>query len=183
MKSAIAMLVALGLLSSAARADFVATATLTGAEEVPPNASPAVGFVTIVYEAASESLAYSISYGGLSGDLAGAHIHLGPMGVAGPILFPFSGVPAGPSGLLAGVLTAAEFVSQPGAATFADAVVAIESGGAYVNLHTADFPAGEIRGQLSVFATPVPEPAGLALMGIGAAAFGTLALRRRPAGT
>ncbi len=181
MRSTIALLMAFGMLTSAARADFVATATLTGAEEVPPNASAAVGFAAIAYEAASESLAYSISFAGLSGDLIAAHIHLGPMGLAGPVLFPFSDLPADPSGVLAGVLTAADFVPQPGAATFADAVAAIESGGAYVNLHTAEFPAGEIRGQLSVFA--IPEPTSLALLGIGATGVVTIALRRRAAGT
>lgn len=181
MKLILASLVALGFLSSAARADFIATATLSGSEETPPNASAGLGFATLVYESASDSLVYSVTFAGLSAPLAAAHIHIGPAGVAGPIIFPFSGVPSDTSGTFAGILTAADLTPRPGASTFAEALAAIQAGDTYINLHTSNFPGGEIRGQLQQVLV-VPEPTGLALLGFGGAAVGAIALRRRPVG-
>jgi hypothetical protein len=48
------------------------------------------------------------------------------------------------------------------------------SGEAYLNIHTSQFPAGEIRG----FLAAVPEPASWAMMLIGLCGVGML-LRRR----
>ena len=90
-----------------------------------------------------------------TGTTAG-HIHVGPRGVAGPVVINFP-IPAGRTGDLpltfrVGV---AAFVARPeiGIATMADAIQAIVGGNAYVNIHTSAFPAGEIRGQLTVVPT------------------------------
>ena len=48
----------------------------------------------------------------------------------------------------------------------------------YINIHTAAFPGGEIRGQVRQVTSTVPEPGTLALFGIGLFGIG-LAKRRR----
>ena len=50
-----------------------------------------------------------------------------------------------------------------------------DSGGAYLNIHDASFPAGEIRGLVTT--ASVPEPGGLALIGLGIV--GIALMRRR----
>ena len=81
-----------------------------------------------------------------------AHIHVGAAGSNGPIIFSlyFSGFGVPFTGVLSGALTAFNLQAQPanGISSFSDAINAILSGQAYVNLHTTFFPAGEIRGQI-----------------------------------
>jgi hypothetical protein len=92
-----------------------------------------------------------------------AHIHLGQKGVnAGVIVFlcqtdtnrdPTMLAPTCPqSGTVSGTLTAANVIGPANqgiaAMEFAELVAAIRAGAVYVNVHTAGFPGGEIRGQL-----------------------------------
>lgn len=122
------------------------TASLDQAQEVPaPAPVPgASGLLTMSLDDAQTAFSYTLTVSGLSGPAVGAHIHLGPPGMAGPIIFVLpTTFPA------AGTLTAADLMPKPGAATFAEAVAKIQAGEAYVNVHTALNPAGEIRGQIS----------------------------------
>jgi hypothetical protein len=98
-----------------------------------------------------------------------AHIHMGSSTVAGPIvvwLFPSTAPVPGPLGsgrhdgvLAEGTFTAANLVGPLAGHPLSDLLAAIQSGNAYVNVHTndgqgaantgpGDFPGGEIRGQL-----------------------------------
>jgi hypothetical protein len=98
-----------------------------------------------------------------------AHIHMGSSTVAGPIvvwLFPSTAPVPGPVGsgrhdgvLAQGTFTAANLVGPLAGHPLSDLLAAIQSGNAYVNVHTndgqgavntgpGDFPGGEIRGQL-----------------------------------
>jgi predicted lipoprotein with Yx(FWY)xxD motif len=82
------------------------------------------------------TLAWTLSFGKLSGKAVAAHIHIGKPGAAGPIAVPLCGPCA--SGARGQVtLTAAQ-------------AAAIRAGGAYVNVHTQKNPSGEIRGQVGV---------------------------------
>lgn len=81
-----------------------------------------------------------------------AHIHVGAPGTNGPIIFSLFDSDFGLTftSPLRGNLNAANLQTRPEAriTSLSDAVEAILSGNAYVNVHTAAFPAGEMRGQL-----------------------------------
>ena len=81
-----------------------------------------------------------------------AHIHLGPEDDNGPVVaFLFGFVPQGvtTNGVLAqGVLTDADLIGPLAGMTLDDLIVELESGNAYVNVHTLASPPGEVRGQI-----------------------------------
>jgi hypothetical protein len=160
--------------ASVVRADFIATTELRGANETPPTGSPAVGTASVFFNAAANTLTYQVAFAGLEGPATMAHIHFGDLGVAGPVLFAFTNQrpPAATSGAFTGILTAADLNPDPaaGITTFAQAVVAIEMGHTYANLHSAAFPGGEIRGQLQPISVGVPEPSSLVMGVTGALA-------------
>lgn len=106
-------------------------AKLAGANEVPPTPSAASGTGQFTLNP-DGSVTYQVSTSGVIG--TAAHLHLGAAGVNGPILVPLNGGPTTWSG-----------TSTPLAPA---SIAALQSGGTYVNVHSAAFPAGEIRGQL-----------------------------------
>lgn len=85
--------------------------------------------------------------------ISAAHIHVGAPGTNGPIIFSlYQSVIDGPfAGSRSGTLQSFNLETQParGVSSMSDAINAILSGNAYVNVHTAAFPNGEIRGQLT----------------------------------
>jgi plastocyanin len=127
---------------SAAGSDIL-TAKLSGAHEVGPVATGGTGRARVVIQAGGASIFYQVFFSGLSGPVVAAHIHVGAIGENGPIILPLN--LSGSTG--SGILTAADLTGAKGL-TFAQAVDAIRTGGAYINLHTAAHPGGEIRGQL-----------------------------------
>ena len=136
------------------------TATLTGAEET--TATPgvlglltgAVGTATVAVDATNQEIAVTLALFNFATGTSAGHIHVGPRGVAGPVVINFPIFPGGPAGdqSLTFRVGASSFVARPeiGINTMTDAIQAIVGGGAYVNIHTAQYGAGEIRGQLTV---------------------------------
>jgi hypothetical protein len=131
------------------------TAHLTGAEEVPPVVTSATGQASFRLSRDGQSLTYRLIVANIE-NVSMAHIHLAPAGQNGPVvlwLYP-SGpppqlIPGMTNGVLStGVVTSANLVGQLAGATLADLVEHIVAGNAYVNVHTSQFPAGEIRGQI-----------------------------------
>ena len=116
-------------------------ATLTAKAEVPaPAGAPAAAkgsFTgTYVEHKDTATLTWRLTFSGLSGPGMAAHIHMGKPGVAGPVIVPLCGPCKS---------------GQSGKAVISGAVIkALESGKAYVNVHTAKNAAGEIRGQVKV---------------------------------
>ena len=114
------------------------TASLNGASERPPVETLATGSGILSVE--GNILAYSITFSGLSGPAIAAHIH-GPadpsqaVGVIKGLNF----TPA-PSGVMSGTIDLSTLTPEQ--------ANAIKAGNAYVNIHTAVNPSGEIRGQI-----------------------------------
>jgi hypothetical protein len=97
---------------------------------------------------------YMVEVTGASSVVNAAHIHLARRGQTGDDIVVNL---CGSSGTLAcsseglitnGSVTAANLVGPLAGQTLADLVSALRSGRAYVNVHTANFPAGELRGQV-----------------------------------
>lgn len=145
----------LGMAASAA-AESVG-ARLTAFEEVPSIVSGAIGFFLGEIAGGDGAINYTLVYGGLEGGaVSAAHIHVGQTGVSGGVsafLCGGGGKPACPaSGAVTGTITAPDVTGPTGQGVapseLADLLRAIRAGAAYVNVHTATYPTGEIRGQL-----------------------------------
>jgi len=132
-------------------------AQLSGNSETPPVSTSAYGTATFTLNGTTVN--YTASATGLSSNATGAHIHVGPVGVAGPIVVDIQAItplPPGSSTSVSGAFTAANIKNptspplSPPVATLDDLIAQIRAGNAYFNIHTTAHPAGEIRGQLSV---------------------------------
>lgn len=109
-------------------------ATLTGASEVPANGSTATGSSSLLYNDDSNTFTITTTYSGLSGPVTAAHIHKGAVGVAGGPIFTFTSF--------------ASPIIYTSAALDATQEADLKAGLYYVNVHTAMYAGGEIRGQL-----------------------------------
>jgi hypothetical protein len=128
-------------------------ATLEGEQEVPPVDSDAKGFAIFRLSNDGTELEYKVIVANIE-DVTAAHIHLAPKGENGDIVaFLFN--PEAPTegrtnGALArGTITSADLVGPLEGATLSELIDQIEAGNTYVNVHTVEHPAGEIRGQIS----------------------------------
>ena len=121
-------------------------ATLAGDQEVPANASTASGTGTITnYNPATRTFDISVTVNDLApASVTGFHIHRGAFGVNGPVIVDFS---AGPL-VAAGTGFTFNAVGVSLSAVNMQDEAALLSGTTYLNVHTATFPGGIIRGQL-----------------------------------
>ncbi len=140
-----------------------AAVPLAGGQEVPPRATRARGTAIFHLSDDGASLAYKLTVANIR-NVVQAHIHVGAVGVNGPVVvFLFGPVPVGGGpvrGVIAqGTITADAFIGPLAGLTMADLVAEIEAGNTYVNVHTddgidptntgpGDFPGGEVRGQI-----------------------------------
>jgi hypothetical protein len=88
-----------------------------------------------------------------SSAVTAAHLHLGAPGQTGPaVFFLFDGAVEGAfRGSKSGTLTPSRMLFVPGdtLVTYADVAAAVLSGNAYVDVHTASFAGGELRGPVT----------------------------------
>lgn len=129
---------------------------LNGRQEVPPAATRAQGQVILQLDADTTVLHYKLIVANIS-NITQAHIHMAPAGTNGSVvawLYP-SGPPPQPipgrfNGVLArGTITAANLVGPLLGQPLSALVNAMAAGNTYANVHTSQFPGGEIRGQIS----------------------------------
>jgi len=110
------------------------TTGLTGASEVPANATTGKGTLNADLDTATGAFSYSITYSGLTGPAVAAHFH-GPAdaGANAPPVIPIKELADPIKG--SAVLTPGQIGD-------------LQAGKWYFNLHTKEHPGGEIRGQL-----------------------------------
>jgi hypothetical protein len=111
--------------------------SLTGEAENPAGDPAATGTATIRLRAGQGQLCYQVAAQNLP-PAAAAHIHRAAAGTAGPVVVPL----ATPSA--AGTASGCATVTR----TLTTAILANPTS-YYVNVHTAEFPAGAVRGQLA----------------------------------
>ena len=127
-------------------------ATLAGDQEVPPVETTMRGDAEIEVE--NSRLEFELRVRNNMNEIFAAHIHCAPPDESGPIgVTLFMGSFTEESGLLAqGNITAPDADNECGWTDIDDIVAAMQSGNAYVNVHTTEesggVPSGEIRGNL-----------------------------------
>ena len=133
--SGIVSMLCAALIASAPADGSVRTkvSVLNGIQEVPANAGSGIGCARYRINPVANTLDYHITYSGLTGPATGAHFH-GPAG------------PGANGGVVFGLAVGNPIV---GTWNYPEALESsILAGDIYVNIHTAAFPGGEIRGQI-----------------------------------
>ena len=126
------------VLPSAGRAEIF-HAYLTGAQENPAVATTATGYARIVVNESTGSLTFTVVFNGLSSTQTASHIHApAPIGANVGVAINFGAV-GGTSGTITGSTTITP-----------TQLAQLRQHLGYVNVHTSNFPGGEIRGQLGV---------------------------------
>ncbi len=154
------------------------TAFLDGPSESPPNASPGTGFADVTINTTLVTMRVQVNFSGLTAGVTASHIHAatttpftGTAGVATQTPT-FSGFPSGvTSGSYDNTFDMTQtssynssYITANGGtalSAFNALLNAMQQGRSYLNIHTSNFPGGEIRG----FLTPVPEPGTILSLG------------------
>ena len=108
------------------------SAKLDGASQKPPVDTKAMGTAEVKVDTDKKTISWAIKYDGLTGDPTAAHFH----------------APAAPGENAPPAIDISKMIDS-GSAPITDAQLAdLEAGKVYINIHTAKYPDGEIRGQV-----------------------------------
>jgi hypothetical protein len=158
---AFALVASLALAAGVLAAETTLTADLAGVTEGENPGNPdGSGSATITLDPESGEVCWDMTAEDI-GAVTQSHIHTGAEGASGGVLIPLD---------VDGFDGTTEGCTSDVAA--ADIQMVLDNpAGFYVNLHTTDFPAGAIRGQLEGSSSPntaLPTPAGSPLAMLGA---------------
>lgn len=148
-------------------------ADLSGFNEVPTLSTPAQADFRARITNHDTEIEYTLTYSNFPTNVAQSHIHLGRRAVNGGVMvFLCSNLGNGPagtppcpnnagadgtfSGTVSGTLTATSVVAAAAAqgvaaGEFNEVLAAIRAGATYANVHSAQFPNGEVRAQVKAF--------------------------------
>jgi len=161
-RTAITLMLVAGLLFMTMPAGWAGAGTnrnfvahLSGGEEVPPADTKATGQAKFQLSKDGTELSFRVNVANIE-NVTQAHIHLAPAGANGGVvvwLYPDAPppelIPGRTQGTLAkGTITADDLVGALAGLALDDLVEEMKAGNAYVNVHTSQFPGGEIRGQI-----------------------------------
>jgi hypothetical protein len=183
-------ILAVAPLSTSNAATFTFAGALSGSNENPATGSPGTGFATVTIDTIANTMSLNLTYSGLGNPATAAHIHCcvappGNTGVATTLpAFPgfvlgmtFGSYSATLNMLDAGSYNPAFVTANGGTPASAEAVLfaGMIAGNTYLNIHTSQFPSGEIR----AFLLPTPLPGALPFFATGLGALGLLGWRRK----
>ncbi len=183
------LLLAVALLAAPVAQASVFTGTLSSANEVILTVSPGSGTVTVTLDELARTLTIEFQFQDLIGTTTAAHLHCcTPPGANAGVATQTPTFVGFPLGVTAGSylqtfdLTDSgsynpSFITTHGSVAGAEAalIAGLFAGEVYANLHTSQFPAGEIRANLA----EIPLPAALWLFAAGGLVV-MRAARRRP---
>src|SRR5260370_21499736 len=165
------------LATQASAAILIYDAALSGPAESPPNVSPGTGFAEVTINDIADTMRVQVTFSGLVATTTASHIHcctaLPGTGTAGIATTTptFTGFPLGVTSgtydttfdmTMASSYNLAFITANGGtpSTAFVALLLGLNTGDAYLNIHSTTFPSGEIRG----FLHAAPEPSTCAMM-------------------
>jgi CHRD domain len=126
--------VALFAVASAGAANTTLSVSMNGKQEVPKGDPNGKGTAKVTLQPSKGRVCFNLTWHRIGNPVA-SHIHQGKKGTSGPIVIPFFAGTAKHTGC---VKAAKSLINK----------IAKKPSNYYVNIHTAAFPGGALRGQL-----------------------------------
>ena len=150
--TAMATVFVIGVTATAQAQTVQLTATLTGSNEAPaPVLTGAYAIASVTLDMGTQTISWIIDVFNMPSGTNNAHFHVGGPGLAGPTVVNVA-FPANASNdyRLTGSATAANLLvrADQGIRSWDDFLQSLVGGQTYLNIHTTNFPGGEIRGQV-----------------------------------